>query len=121
MRNKLVFKLIDPTIKCWEKYISLEENLIVLCQTFNVRVFDHLNDTTNFTQIVYVEFEDTNAIINCIFQVAHFLDSENLEFELVERIDIDTKLNEIGNLPLFKVNKLIDQLNEGIEKLRNIG
>ena len=121
MRNKLVFKLIDPTIKDWEKYIYLEENLITLCQTFGVRVYDHSSDGTNFTQIVYVEFEDTNAIINCIFQVAYFLDSENLEFELVERTEIDAKLNEIGNLPLFKVNKLIDQLNEGLEKLRNIG
>ena len=84
-------------------------------------MFDHSNDQTNFTQIVYVEFDDTNAIINCIFQVEHFLDSENLEFELVERTDIDTKLNEIGNLPLFKVNKLIDQLNKGLERLRNVG
>ena len=121
MKNKLVFKLVNPEITSWEKFITLEEKIIVLCKTFNVRVFDHLNDQTNFTQIVYVEFEDTNAIINCIFQVAHFLDSENLEFELVERIEIDAKLKEIGNLPLFKVNKLIDQLNKGLEKLRNIG
>ena len=121
MRNKLIFKLVDPTIESWEKFITLEEKIIVLCQTFNVRVYDHLNDPTNFTQIVYVEFEDTNAIINCIFQVALYLDSENLEFELVERIEIDAKLKEIGNLPLFKVNKLIDQLNEGLEQLRNIG
>ena len=99
----------------------MEEKIIVLCQTFNVRVYDHLNDPTNFIQIVYVEFEDTNAIINCIFQVAHFLDSQNLKFEFVERSEIDDKLNVIGNLPLFKVNKLIDQLNEGLEQLRNIG
>ena len=121
MKNKLVFKLVNPEITSWEKFITLEEKIIILCQTFSVRVFDHLNDQTSFTQIVYVEFEDTNSIINCIFQVAHFLDSENLEFELVERTEIDAKLNEIGNLPLFKVNKLIDQLNEGLEQLRNIG
>ena len=121
MLNKLVFKLLNPSIESWERYISLEEKIIVLCKTFNVRVFDHLNDQTNFTQIVYVEFEDTNSIINCIFQVAHFLDSENLEFELLERSEIDDKLNEIGNLPLFKVNKLIDQLNKGLGNLRNIG
>jgi len=36
MRNKLVFKLIDPTIKNWGRYISLEENMIGLCQTFGV-------------------------------------------------------------------------------------
>ena len=84
-------------------------------------MFDHLSDQTNFTKIVYVEFENTKAIINCIFQVAHFLDSENLEFELVERSEIDSNFKEIGNLPLLKVNKLIDQLNEGLEKLRNIG
>ena len=121
MKNKLVFKLVNPEITGWEKFVTLEEKIIILCQTFNVQVYDHLNDPTNFTQIVYVEFEETNAIINCIFQVAHFLDSENLEFELVERTEIDTKHKEIGNLPLYKVNKLIDQLNEGLENLRNIG
>ena len=117
MRNKLVFKLIDPTIKNWEKYLSLEEKLIALCETFGIRLFDHLNDDTNFSKIIYVEFKDTNTIINCIFQVAHYLDSENLEFELVERLEIDVDFKEIGNLPLVKVNKLIDQLNEGLEKL----
>ena len=86
--------------------------------TFNVRVFDHLNDQTSFTQIVYVEFEDTNAIINCIFQVAHFLDSENLKFELVERSEIDKDFKEVANFPLVKINKLIDQLNEGLKKLQ---
>ena len=121
MKNKLVFNLFIPEITGWEKFINLEEKIIILCKTFNVRVYDHLNDPKSFTQIVYVEFEDTNAIINCIFQVAHFLDSENLEFELVERAEIDAQHKEIGNLPLFKVNKLIDQLNEGLEKLRNIG
>ena len=121
MRNKLVFKLIDPTIKNWEKYISLEENLIGLCQTFGVRVYDHSNYETDFTKTVYVEFKESKNIINCIFQIGLYLDSENLKFELVERTEIDVKLNEIGNLPLFKVNKLIDQLNEGLEKLRNIG
>ena len=110
MKNKLVFKLVNPEITSWETFISLEEKLIVLCQTFNVRVFDQLNDQTNFTQIVYVEFEDTNSIINCIFQVAHFLDSENLKFELVERLQIDDNLNEIANLPLVKVNQLIDKI-----------
>ena len=114
MKNKLVFKLVNPEITSWTKFINLEEKLIVLCQTFNVRVYDHLNDPTNFIQIVYVEFEDTNAIINCIFQVAHFLDSENLEFELLERSEIDADYKEIGNLPLVKVNQLIDQLNQGL-------
>ena len=121
MKNKLVFKLVNPTIAGWEKFITLEEKIIVLCKTFNVRVFDHSNDQTNFTQIVYVDFKDINSIVNCIFQVAHFLDSENLEFELVERTEIDAQLNKVANLPLFKVNKLIDQLNKGLEKLRNIG
>ena len=121
MKNKLVFKLVNPEITSWEKFITLEEKIIVLCKTFNVRVFDHLNDQINYSQIVYVEFKDTNAIINCIFQVAHYLDSEDLEFELMERMEIDADFTEIGNLPLFKVNKLIDQLNEGLEKLRNIG
>ena len=118
MLNKLVSKLLNPSIESWKRYISLEEKIIVLCQTFNVRVYDHSDNDTNFTKNVCVEYQDTKNIINCIFQIAHYLDSENLEFELVERIDIDTKLNEIGNLPLFKVNKLIDQLNEGLEKLR---
>ena len=118
MKNKLVFKLVNPEITSWEKFITLEEKIIVLCKTFNVRVFDHLNDQTSFTQIVYVEFEDTNAIINCIFQVAHFLDSENLKFELVERSEIDKIFKEIKNLPLVKINKLIDQLNEGLKKLQ---
>ena len=102
MRNKLVFKLIDPTIKNWEKYNSLEEKLIVLCHTFGVRVYNHSSNETYFTKIVFVEFKDTNKIVNCIFQVAHFLDSENLEFELVERLEIDVDFKEIGNLPLVE-------------------
>ena len=84
-------------------------------------MFDLSNDQTSFTQIFYVEFEDANAIINCIFQLAYFLDSENLVIELVERSELDAELNQVCDLPLFKVNKLIDQLNEGLEKLRNIG
>ena len=121
MRNKLVFKCIDPTIKDWEKYISLEEKLIVICQTFGVQVYDHSSHPTNFTKIVYVEFKDKKDIINCIFQIALYLDSVNLEFELMERSEIDDDFKEIGNLPLFKVNKLIDQLNEGLDKLQQIG
>ena len=121
MKNKLVFKLVNPEITSWEKFITLEEKIIVLCKTFNVRVFDHSNDQTNFTQIVYVEFEDTNAIINCIFQVAHFLDTKDLVFTLLERLEIDPEYKEIRNLPLIKVNKLIDQLNQGLEKLRTTG
>ena len=62
MRNKLVFKLIDPTIKNWEKYVSLEENLIVLCQTLGVRVYDHSNYQTDFTKIVYVEFKERKIL-----------------------------------------------------------
>ena len=120
MKNKLVFKLVDPTISSWEKFISLEDKIIILCQAFNVRVFDHSNDQTNFVQIVFVEFKETNSIINCIFQVAHFLDSENLEFELLERLEVDDNLKEIANLPLVKVNKLIDQLNKGLENLQTI-
>ena len=121
MRNKLIFKSIDSSIENWEKYISLEEKLIVLCQTFGVRVYDHSSNPTKFTKIVYVEFEDKKDIINCIFQIALYLDSVNLEFELMERSEIDDNLKEIGNLPLVKVNKLIDQLNEGLEKLKKIG
>ena len=121
MRNKLVFKLIDPTIKNWEKYISLEENLIGLCQTFGVGVYDHSNYETNFTKTVFVEFKERKHFINCIFQIELFLDSENLKFELVERTEIDKEFKEITNLPLIKINKLIDQLNEGLEKLRSIG
>ena len=121
MRNKLIFKLVDPSIECWNRYISMEEKLIILCETLGVQVYDHSSNKTEFTKTVFVEFNSSNEIVNCIFQVAHFLDSENLEFELVERTEIDAKHKEIGNLPLYKVNKLIDQLNEGLEKLRNIG
>ena len=121
MRNKLVFKLIDPTIKNWEKFISLEENLIGLCQTFGVRVYDHSNYETDFIKTVYVEFKERKNIINCIFQIELYLDSENLKFELVERSEIDKDFKEIANLPLVKINKLIDQLNKGLEKLQNIG
>ena len=110
MKNKLVFKLISPTTKSWDRFLTLEEKIIVLCKTYNVRVFDHENDKSNFVQNVFVEFKSTNAIINCIFQVAHFLDSENLKFELVERLQIDDNLNEIANLPLVKVNQLIDKI-----------
>ena len=51
MRNKLIFKSIDPTIKNWEKYIALEEKLIVLCQTLGVREYDHSSNPTNFTKM----------------------------------------------------------------------
>ena len=118
MLNKLVFKLLNPSIESWERYISLEEKIIVLCQTFNVRVYDHSDNYTNFTKNVCVEYQDTKNIINCIFQIAHYLDSENLEFVLVDRSEIDADFNEIANLPLVRVNKLINQLNEGLEKLR---
>ena len=121
MRNKLVFKLIDPTIKDWEKYIYLEENLITLCQTFGVRVFDHSSYETNFTKTVYVEFKESKNIINCIFQIGLYLDAENLKFELAERSEIDKDFKKIANLPLVKIKKLIDQLNEGIDKLQEIG
>ena len=99
----------------------MEEILIGLCQTFGVRVYDQSNYETNFTKTVYVEFKERKNIINCIFQIELYLDSENLKFELVERSEIDAQLKEIGNLPLFKVNRLIDQLNKGLENLRNIG
>ena len=45
MKNKLVFKLVNPEITSWEKFITLQEKIIVLCQTFNVRVYNHLNRT----------------------------------------------------------------------------
>ena len=121
MRNKLVYKLINPTIKNWERYISLEENMIGLCQTFGVRVYDQSNYETNFTKTVYVEFKERKNIINCIFQIELYLDSENLKFELVERSEIDKDFKEIANLPLVKINKLIDQLKQGLEKLQTIG
>ena len=121
MRNKLIFKSIDPTIKNWGKYICLEEKLILLCNTLGVQVCDHSSNETNFSKTVFVEFKDTKEIINCLFQVALYLDSKDLEFQLVERSEIDDEFKEIGNLPLVKVHKLIDQLNEGLEKLRIIG
>ena len=114
MFNKLIFKLHNPSIESWDRYASLEEKLIVLCQTFGVRVCEHSNNEADFEKTDYVEFENAKNIINCIFQIELYLDSENLKFELVERSEIDAQLNEIGNLPLFKVNKLIDQLNKGL-------
>ena len=54
MRNKLIFRLVNPTIKSWGKYISLEENLIVLCQTFGVQVYNHSNNETDITKIIFV-------------------------------------------------------------------
>ena len=54
-------------------------------------------------------------------QIGLYLDAENLKFELVERSEIDKDFKKIANLPLVKIIKLIDQLNEGIDKLQEIG
>ena len=65
-----------------------------------------------------VEFKEEKIIVNCIMQIARYLESKNLEFELVERLEINDDFIEVRNLPLVKINKLIDQLNEGLKKLQ---
>ena len=99
MRNKLVFKLIDPTIKNWRDYNSCEvKNVISLCQTLGVRVYDHFNEESKFTRHIYVEFKEEKTVVNCIIQISRYLESKNLNFELVERTEIndDFKFEKIS-------------------------
>ena len=121
MRNKLVFKLVEPTTENWEKYISLEHVIFSICASSGVHVFNHTCDSNNFVVIIDVEYNDTNEIVNCILQVAKCLDFDSLDFKLVKRSEIDADFNEVKSLPLFRVNKLIDQVDESVEKLRIIG
>ena len=45
MRNKLVFKLLDPTITKWDEYNSCQvKKVISICQTLGVQVYDHFNE-----------------------------------------------------------------------------
>ena len=79
----------------WEALFSIEyfpywEFTMIMMLAMLLSILWRLNRIEN-------TLNDTNEIVNCIFQVARFLDSENLEFELVERLEIDVDFKEIRN------------------------
>ena len=129
MRNKLVYRLVDPTIKNRRKYSSCVAkditcsgcSLFSICQNNEVRVDDHFSEDYNFTRKTYFGLKEERMIANCKIQIARYFKSKNLRFELLEKTEISNDFEEVKNFSLFKMNKLIDQLNEGLDKLRKIG
>ena len=69
MRNKLIFKLVDPSIECWNRYISMEEKLIILCETLGVQVYNHSSNETDFTKTIFVDYKNTNEINANLFSL----------------------------------------------------
>ena len=121
MKNKLVFKLRDPTEKKWNIYNSLTNDLMELCESREVKVIKTIADDVNYSREVFVEAKNAEFMINCAFDVSHFLYAYNMQFELVERTEVDENLNDVINLPLFKANKLLDKAENSIENLTKIG
>ena len=117
---RYVIKLVDSTQRNWDKFINSESDIMKFAEEENVVRENVVYNHEDYSLSVEVGFPDNKSRENVNCKVNSYMNKKGLYLNIVEAIQFKDYSDEITDLPLYSVNKLIDEAEQSLEKLSNM-
>ena len=116
-KMKYSIKLLDPTPEKWAKYLDSDSTIEKMAIDEQIIRTNAIYNQNKSTLSVEVEYPNEKSRDNLNHTISEYLNNIGLHQEILEAVEFKDYSDDIIDLPLYSVNKLIDQANESLIKL----
>ena len=114
---KYLIKLVDSTPEKWAKYLDSDSTIEKMGKDEKIIRRNVIYNQNKSTLSVEVEYPNERSRDNLTNTIGEYLNNIGLHQEILEAVEFKDYSDDIIDLPLYSVNKLIDQANESLNKL----
>ena len=117
---KYSIKLLDPTPEKWTKYLDADSTIEKMAKDDKISRKNVIYNQNKSTLSVEVEYPNEKSRENLNHTISEYLNNIGLHQEILEAVEFKDYSDDIIDLPLFSANKLIDQVEQSLDKLSHM-
>jgi hypothetical protein len=117
---KYLIKLVDSTPEKWAKYLDSDSTIEKMGKDEKIIRRNVIYNQNKSTLSVEVEYPNERSRDNLTNIIGEYLNNIGLHQEILEAVEFKDYSYDIIDLPLYSVNKLIDQAEKSLNKLSHM-
>ena len=117
---KYLIKLVDSTPEKWAKYLDSDSTIEKMGKDEKIIRRNVIYNQNKSTLSVEVEYPNERSRDNLTNTIGEYLNNIGLHQEILEAVEFKDYSDDIIDLPLYSVNKLIDQAEKSLNKLSHM-
>ena len=117
---KYLIKLVDSTPEKWAKYLDSDSTIEKMGKDEKIIRRNVIYNQNKSTLSVEVEYPDERSRDNLTNTIGEYLNNIGLHQEILEAVEFKDYSYDIIDLPLYSVNKLINQAENSLNKLSHM-
>ena len=117
---KYLIKLVDSTPEKWAKYLDSDSTIEKMGKDEKIIRRNVIYNQNKSTLSVEVEYPNERSRDNLTNTIGEYLNNIGLHQEILEAVEFKDYAEDIIDLPLYSVNKLIDQAEKSLNKLSHM-
>ena len=117
---KYLIKLVDPTPEKWAKYLDADSTIEKMGKDEKIIRRNVIYNQNKSTLSVEVEYPNERSRDNLTNTIGEYLNNIGLHQVILEAVEFKDYSDDIIDLPLYSVNKLIDQAEKSLNKLSHM-
>tara|TARA_B100001146_G_C16153889_1_gene422482 strand:+ start:618 stop:1262 length:645 start_codon:yes stop_codon:yes gene_type:complete len=117
---KYLIKLVDSTPEKWAKYLDSDSTIEKMGKDEKIIRRNVIYNQNKSTLSVEVEYPNERSRDNLTNTIGEYLNNIGLHQEILEAVEFKDYSEDIIDLPLYSVNKLIDQAEKSLNKLSHM-
>ena len=117
---KYLIKLVDSTPEKWAKYLDSDSTIEKMGKDEKIIRRNVIYNQNKSTLSVEVEYPNERSRDNLTNTIGEYLNNIGLHQEILEAVEFKDYSDDIIDLPLFSANKLIDQVEQSLDKLSHM-
>ena len=117
---KYLIRLIDSTPEKWDKYLDTDSTIEKMGKDEKIIRRNVIYNQNKSTLSVEVEYPNERSRDNLTNTIGEYLNNIGLHQEILEAVEFKDYSYDIIDLPLYSVNKLINQAENSLNKLSHM-